>query len=249
MSVNIEKENEINNNVEISNENEINSLETKQNKFLESVLGKTINTGVDIALRTILPNSVEDHVINVKNILINEGLKEGIKNAVNSAIDLGKSTIGIITGKFENISQAYTAVKSGGIIDCTSKAIDTVVKTANKNGLINDKTAKLLKGGKKIIKESVSSNIEKTFLDQVDNIEKIGKYIKNWNQYLENKDLKGMKREYNKINNKIENILPLQNTLKEVEAIENVQTLIKNKGGTLDNVTQEEIDLAKKLTE
>lgn len=240
-------ENEINNNLKIDNEVKIENIEKTQNKFLENILGKTINTGVDIALRAVLPNVVEDYIIELKDILLKEGLKESIKSIANSAVNLGKSAIGMVTGKFENVSQAYTAVKSGGLIDSTSKAIDSVVKTANKNGLINDKTAKVLKGGKKIIKESISSNIEKTFLNQVDSIEKIGKYINNWNSCLERKDLKGMKREYDKINDKLDSVLPLENTLKEVEAIENIHTLIKNKGGTLENITQEEIELAKKF--
>ena len=240
-------ENEINNDINIS-KNENIPVEKSQNKFLESILGKTINTGIDIGLRAVLPNVVEDGVINLKNTLIKEGLKEAIKNGIESAINLGKSAIGIVTGKFENVSQAFTAVKSGGLIDTTSKAIDNVVKSANKNGLINDKTAKIIKGGKKVLKESISSNIEKTFLEQVDSIEKIGKYINNWNNYLQIKDLKGMTREYKKINEKLDSVLPLENTIKEVKGIENIHELIKNKGGNLENITQEEIELAKKLT-
>lgn len=241
--------NEIENNItnEIKQENIENNIEKSQNKFLESMLGKTINVGIDVALRAILPNVVEDQVIDIKNILLKEGLKEGIKSAVNSAIGLGKSALGIITGKFENVSQAYTAVKNGGLIDSTSKVIDNVIKSANKNGLIKDNTAKIIKGGKKVIKDSISNNIEKTFLDQVDSIEKVGKYINNWNRYLEAKDTIGMNREYKKIKDKLENIIPLENTLKEVEKINNIQKLLKNKGGDINKITSEEIELAKIL--
>lgn len=241
--------NEIENNItnEIKQENIENNIEKSQNKFLESMLGKTINVGIDVALRAILPNVVEDQVIDIKNILLKEGLKEGIKSAVNSAIGLGKSALGIITGKFENVSQAYTAVKNGGLIDATSKVIDNVIKSANKNGLIKDNTAKIIKGGKKVIKDSISNNIEKTFLDQVDSIEKVGKYINNWNRYLEAKDTTGMNREYKKIKDKLENIIPLENTLKEVEKINNIQKLLKNKGGDINKITSEEIELAKIL--
>ena len=52
-------------NNEISDNEEIN-IEEKQNKFLESTLGKVINTGVDIALRAILPNMIEDEIIRHK---------------------------------------------------------------------------------------------------------------------------------------------------------------------------------------
>lgn len=81
-------------------------------------------------------------------------------------------------------------------------------------------------------------------MEQVDGIEKVGKYINNWNTYLNQKDLDGMKREYNKITKKLETLMPLESTLKEARTIENIQTLIKNKGGKLENLTEEEIRLA-----
>lgn len=54
-----------------------------------------------------------------------------------------------------------------------------------------------------------------------------------------------MKREYTKIKSKIKDLLPIEETLKQARAIENLQTLIKNKGNSLDNITEEEINLAK----
>ncbi len=78
------QENNILNNIEI---------EKKQNNFLETTLGKTINTGVDIGLRMLLPDLIENQVIEVKDTLLQEGLSEGIKKVVSSAIDLGKSAI------------------------------------------------------------------------------------------------------------------------------------------------------------
>lgn len=240
-----ELEKEIPNNVQENLEESI--VAKKQNNFLESTLGKTLNVGIDIALRTILPNVIENQIIDLKNVLLKEGLQEGIKSAIDSTIRLGKSALGIVTGEFENISQAYTAVKKGGIIDTTSKALDVVIKSANKNGLINENTAKIIKGGKRVIKECLSSNIEKNFLEQIDSMEKIGKYIENWNNYLQNRDLKGMKREHKKINEKMKEVLPIENTLAEVKKINNIQELIKNKGGNLENLTNEEIELAKML--
>lgn len=49
-------------NQELLNQEGMN-IEEKQNSFLESTLGKVINTGVDVALRAILPNVIEDEVI------------------------------------------------------------------------------------------------------------------------------------------------------------------------------------------
>jgi len=109
---------ENNKNVELLVEEEV-TVEN-QNKFLETTLGKTINTAIDIGLRAILPDMIEEQVIDIKNILFNNGLKEGIDIALKSGIEFGKSAIGIVTGKFENLSQAHNAVKNGGIIDSIS---------------------------------------------------------------------------------------------------------------------------------
>lgn len=107
----IEEKIERKNELEITNQEE--NIEGAQNSFLESTIGKVINTGCDIALRTILPNAIEDEVIGIKNVIFSEGIKSGIKTAIDSAINLGKSAMGIVTGKFDTVSQAYTAIKSG----------------------------------------------------------------------------------------------------------------------------------------
>ena len=107
----IEEKLERRNEIEIVNQEE--NIEKAQNSFLESTIGKVINTGCDIALRSILPNAIEDEVIGIKNVIFSEGIKSGIKTSIDSAINLGKSAIGIVTGKFDTVSQAYTAIKSG----------------------------------------------------------------------------------------------------------------------------------------
>ena len=102
-------QNNITNDIEIKNNIDI---ENKQNNFLETTLGKTINTGIDIGIRAILPDYIEEQIIDIKDNLIKYGLKDGIKKSIDDAINLGKSAIGIISGNFENISQMQEAVKS-----------------------------------------------------------------------------------------------------------------------------------------
>lgn len=62
----------------------------KQNIFIETTLGKTINTGLDIGLRLLLPDFIENQVIEVKDALLSNGLKAGIDKAIQSAIDFRK---------------------------------------------------------------------------------------------------------------------------------------------------------------
>ena len=70
-------ENNINNNI---NNNVNKNIEKEQKNIIGEILGKTINLAIDTGVRILLPNAIEDEIINIKDVLINEGLKEGIKN-------------------------------------------------------------------------------------------------------------------------------------------------------------------------
>ena len=96
-------------------------MKKNQMEFLDTTLGKTINAAIDIGIRSVLPDFIDEQVINIKDNLILYGLKDGINKTIEDAINLGKSTIGIFTGKFENVSQMQAAIESGGIIDGISK--------------------------------------------------------------------------------------------------------------------------------
>ena len=236
---------EKNQNIETNN-NEL-VTEQEQNSFLESTLGKVINSALDVGLRMILPDFIEDGVVEVKDALLEGGLKEGINTAIDGAINLGKSVLGIFTGKFDDISQARDAIKSGGIIDGISGALDTVLDKTTSSGLINDNIASLISNGKDAILNSVSSNIEDKFMEQINGAEKLAKYEDNWKGYFENKDFEGMEREYEKIKEKLKELLPIENTLKDARTIENLHTLIKNNGQDF-NLTDEQKELASLLT-
>ena len=218
-----------------------------QNTFLQTTLGKTINTAIDIGLRGILPDMVEEQIIDIKNIMLLCGLKEGIDSAIKSAIDFGKSALGIITGKFENLSQAHTAVKKGGIIDGVSEVIDNVLESSTKNELISKSTGKLIKKGKNAILDTISSNIEDKFMQEMNSLEKVSKYISNWNNYYNLKDKEGMEREYKKIKKQMSTIMALDSTISEAKKIENIHNLIKNKGENyeLSNEERELINILK----
>ena len=220
--------------------------EKSQKNFLETTLGKTINLAVDIGLRAVLPDFIEEQVINLKDNLLENGLKEGIKKTIDDAIDLGKSTIGIVTGDFENINQMQDAIKNGGIIDGISSLLDTVVNQLSQNNIINYNVANTILKGKDIILNNVESNIEKTFNNQIESIEKTNSYINNWKEFYNNKDFEGMEKEYSKLENELTNLVPLENLLKEARIVENIHNLIKNNGQNF-NLTQEQIELSNKL--
>ena len=166
---------EITQNLEMQNSKQNELVTQKEQKgFLDSTLGKVINTAIDLGLRWILPDFVENQVIDVKNSLIKGGLKEGIDTAIDNAVELGKSVTGIFTGKFENVSQAQNAIKNGGIIDGISDVLDSALSVTQKNGWIPGNIATLIRQGKNVILDNVSNNIETEFANQIDDIEKLG---------------------------------------------------------------------------
>ena len=54
------------NNQQLNNNELVTSQE--QNNFLNTTIGKVVNTAVDLGLRWILPNFIEDQVIDIRRI-------------------------------------------------------------------------------------------------------------------------------------------------------------------------------------
>ena len=230
-------ENELNN--EITNKNE-------QTNFLETTLGKTINTAIDIGIRALLPDFIDEQIINIKDNLLNYGLKDGITKTIEDAIDIGKSAIGIFTGNFESISQMQNAIETGGLIDGISSLLDTVVDKVNKKGIINYNIANTIKQGKDIILNSVEHNIEEKFKEQNIEVENIEKYMNNWKENFKDKNFGKMEKEYNKIEKILETLAPLEEIINQARIIGNIHNLIKNNGQNF-NLNQEQLALAQKL--
>lgn len=233
--------------MELDQEINVNLLkENNQNEFLESTLWKTINNGIDIGIRYLLPDLVEDEIIELKENLINFGLKDGIKKSIDSVIETGKEAIGILSGNFENVTQIQKVVKNGGIIDKVSDVLDVVIEKGEEKGKINNTIGKALKKGKTSILSSVERNIEATLNNQINSAKNVEKYINNWKEYYSNKDFDGMQKEYYKIEKELKKLVPIENTINNARYIENIHNLIKNNGKNF-NLTQEELELANKL--
>lgn len=232
-------ENEINNDI-------TNEIKNEKNNLFDNVLGKTINGAIDIGLKALLPDLIENQVIEIKNALFENGLKSGIEKAIDSVKGLGKSAAGIFTGNFENMSQVKTAIGEGGIIDTVSTVLDKTVNTVKNKGFIDNSVAKIIKSGKNMILETVETNI-KNEMDYQDSLEKqLDNSINKWKECYENKDFEGMTIQYNKILERKNEIIPLENILNKTKQLENIHNLIKNNGQNF-NITEVELELAKKL--
>ena len=66
----VTNQNEINQNLEqTTNQNEL-VTEKEQTHFLDTTLGKVVNTAIDLGLRWVLPDFVENQIIDVKDSLL-----------------------------------------------------------------------------------------------------------------------------------------------------------------------------------
>lgn len=235
---------ELENNIEIKSFGD-KVLEAQQN-FLQTNIGKTINSAIDIGLKAVLPDLIEDQIIDVKNAILENGFSEGIKEIINSSINTGKSIIGIVTGNFENVSQIQLAVKKGGILDKVSELLDYSINFANNKNLIDKSISNLLKNGKNSIINSISNSIEETLTKQIKAVEKLEKYCENWNIAYSAQDISGMEKAYKNIKNNLNKVVPLETMINKARTIENIQNLIKNNDNKFD-ISNLEMELAQRL--
>lgn len=214
--------------MEIDIQNDLNNKDLEvgkeQKSFLETTLGGIINTGLNLGIKYLLPDFVEDEVI-----------------------DLGKSAIGIVTGKFDDISQMQKAVENGGIIDTISKGIDTGINKVNEKGKLNDTISNVIKKGKNLILDNISSNIEEMIVEQGNEINKFETSINEWKKAYENKDFDLMEKEMKNINKYLEKIMPLENIIKEARIVENIHSLIKNNNKNFE-INEVELEAANVLS-
>lgn len=217
-----------------------------QEKFLNSTFGSAINNALDVGLRFILPDVIEDDIVEIKDAFIEEGFKEGVTQIVDNAKDFAKSVLGIFSGNFENISQVKKATEEGGIIDTISGLLDKAINKLEEKGILKENFADLIRSAKNGILNTTSSNISKDLDDQLEYTEKLEKYIEEWKEGFENQNFESMEKAYNQIEKYLDKTMVTENIFTNARIVENLHNLIKNKDQNFD-LTNEEIELAEKL--
>ena len=222
----------------LENVNELNkkikenfNLEDMQNNFLKSDIGQIANTVLDAGLKVLLPDYMENEVIEVKNAFMYEGVQEGINSAVENAINVGKKILGLENSDFKTVGQAKEALEKGNLIKNISNNINSTINKISGSNISNNVTGVLNENRENItnnIKNNLKKEIDNEFLKQEKSIEKIQKYINKWEESYFNKDIDGLNKQYNKIEKEFNNILPLENVINNIHKIQNINELIKN---------------------
>ena len=203
------------------------NISNDQNSFLSSNIGQIANMAINMGIKAIMPDFFEDEVIEIKDALVKGGIREGLNTAVENAINLGKKIIGINNNVFNSIGQAKNALEKGELISGISKTLDVVLEGLSDSNIIPKNISNLIKSGKNIILNNIDANVENEFEKEIKSLNKIEKYINNWEKYYNEKNMEGITKEYNKIQKQIKNIMPLENIIKNVNKIENINQLIK----------------------
>lgn len=227
-------------NLNLSNKNNI--FERNQKEFLETLLGKTIDNAIDIGIRVVLPDFIEEQIIDIKDNLLKYGLRDGITKTIDDIVKLSKRTIDIVTGKIDNNLNKKDIFETEKILENLSLVIDFTLNKIRQNRNINDSIINTIITGKDVIIKNIEKNIEETLKRQDECINYVEEYINNWKQNFQNKDFIGMEKEYKKIKELIVNIMPIEKIINESKEIETIHNLIKNNGADF-NIIQEQREL------
>ena len=203
------------------------NLEKFQDDFLNSTFGKIVNSSIDIGLKSLLPDFMEEEVINVKNAFITDGFEKGIESAITNTIEVGKKVLNI-TDAYDDINQIVESFQNGKLINGISSVIDLTIDGLNNIDVIPKEVSDIIKSGKNILVESIENNINEEFVFEKKVMDKIDKYTNNWMNFYKDKNLEGLNKEFKKIQNQIKKIVPLENIINNMNKMININELIKN---------------------
>lgn len=220
-------------------------LAKEQNSFLESNIGNIVNEAINLGVRAILPDFIEEQIIEVKDAFLSEGLQGGVKTALDKAIEVGKSLGGILTGDFKSILQVKDALQVGELANGISSVLDNILKKVEEKNILSSNITGMISAGKDIILGIMNKNLGNNFDGQIRSLEKIDKYIDNWNKYYNRQDLRNMENQYKYIQKELKKIMPIEEIINKARQVENLHILIKNKGNF--NISRYEEQLAKQL--
>lgn len=217
------------------------------NNILSTILGKAVNEGINFGLKKILPDFIEDEIIDIKDAILSDGIREGINVAVEKVSDIGKSIKGIVTGDFSKISEMEKLInKEGGLLEEVGSLINKGINNIKDKDVFSNDTISLLKGGTKVINKSLNDTVKQLLNEQQKVLKSVDTNIENWENAFMNKDFETMEKEYNKILQKTTDTQVMAEIKNKISVVENLHTLIKNNNQDF-NLNQEEIELAKKL--
>lgn len=222
------------------------ALANIQNNNVSKTIANVADNALEFGLKAILPDFIEDDVIEIKDKFVQEGFIEGVQGVIDKLEDIGKSVTGIFTGEFDSLEQVKRVVQTNGILDGVSSVVDKVLKKLVDKKIIKKTTSNMIKQGKKEILNSLENEIEGLYKPTTYNMEKLEEYCEEWKQKYEAKDYSGMEKAVKKISTKLKQTQVVEEMINKARNVEKIQKYIQE-NGDLERLTDAEKELLEKI--
>ena len=225
MNLDLISEKNLNN--QLTNDIKNNEISKNQNDFIGNMFKNAINLGVDLGLKSLLPDLIEDQVIDIKNSILEGGFKEGVNTLMKKVNEFKNSITGIFTGNFNNIQEINTATKQGGIIKTVSKGLSKGIDAGVKSGIIPKSIGGILKAGKTTMLNEFSNSLESQMRKEIQKFDTLNDLNKKWYDALDQRDFDKMTKYTEKISALSKDLVKFSNIIIETKKIEELHNFIK----------------------